>query len=467
MTNPKQPSKLILSVILIILLTQGFSITNAQLQSTEYAVVDTGQTIFYGTSQEISAPKLGELFYGQDTQYEGNKPSYKNNGDGTITDLATGLMWQKSPDRNGDGVINYSDKLYYDEAVASAASFNLAGYTDWRLPTIKELYSLILFSGAEINPDAKSTADSIPFIDTDYFGVGYGDLNANERLIDGQVATSTVYVASTMGGDRTMFGVNFIDGRIKGYPADSAIGKKYYVLYVRGNTNYGTNQFLDNGDGTITDNATGLMWTQLDSGTGMNWQEALAWVQTKNVENYLGHSDWRLPNAKELQSIVDYTRSPATTNSAAIDPIFNCTQITNEAREKDYPFYWSSTTFCSQSTERGDSAVYVSFGKALGYMNGKWVDVHGAGAQRSDPKTGNPESFPYGRGPQGDAIRIFNYVRLVRGGVSAQVNIPEIPIPYIGLAIALIVTATTIVSFRRRGKYSPISSSILLGQSFS
>lgn len=42
------------------------------------------------------------------------------------------------------------------------------------------------------------------------------------------------------------------------------------------------------------------------------------------------------------------------------------------------------------------------------------LDVHGAGAQRSDPKTGDPDNYPYGHGPQGDVIRIYNYVRLVR-----------------------------------------------------
>jgi len=40
--------------------------------------------------------------------------------------------------------------------------------------------------------------------------------------------------------------------------------------------------------------------------------------------------------------------------------------------------------------------------------------VHGAGAQRSDPKMGDPADFPSGHGPQGDAIRIYNFVRLVR-----------------------------------------------------
>ena len=50
----------------------------------------------------------------------------------------------------------------------------------------------------------------------------------------------------------------------------------------------------------------------------------------------------------------------------------------------------------------------------MGYFNGVWQDVHGAGAQRSDPKTGSADDYPYGHGPQGDAIRIQNFVRLVR-----------------------------------------------------
>ena len=48
--------------------------------------------------------------------------------------------------------------------------------------------------------------------------------------------------------------------------------------------------------------------------------------------------------------------------------------------------------------------------------NHHFSDVHGAGSQRSDPKTGDPARFPHGRGPQGDVIRIDNFVRLVRGG---------------------------------------------------
>jgi hypothetical protein len=50
----------------------------------------------------------------------------------------------------------------------------------------------------------------------------------------------------------------------------------------------------------------------------------------------------------------------------------------------------------------------------MGNMNGQWMDVHGAGAQRSDPKVGDTADWPQGHGPQGDAIRIENFVRLVR-----------------------------------------------------
>ena len=120
-----------------------------------------------------------------------------------------------------------------------------------------------------------------------------------------------------------------------------------------------------------------------------------------------------LPNVKELQSLVDYTRSPDATNSPAIDPVFDTTEIVNEAGQVDCGFVWSSTTHGNWSQRPGNAGAYVSFGRAMGFMNG-WTDVHGAGAQRSDPKTGDAADHPEGFGPQGDAIRILNYARLVR-----------------------------------------------------
>jgi hypothetical protein len=411
-----------------------------------YPIVDSGQILCYNATSEIDPPAPGADFYGQDAQHEGNQPSYTLSADKlTVTDNVTRLVWQQTPDTNGDGAIDIADKMTWEEAQKYPATLNakkLGGFDDWRLPTIKELYSLILFIGTDPDPMAADSAGQVPFLDTDYFAFAYGDLAAGERIIDSQYASSTKYVSTTMRGDETLFGVNFADGRIKGYGLQMPDGsvKKFVVQCVRGNPDYGKNDFADNGDGTVTDRATGLMWGQADSDKGLDWQQALAWVQQMNAENYLGHDDWRMPDVKELQSIIDYTRSPDTTQSAAIDPLFTCTGITNEAGQADFPFYWTSTTHAGAGG-RGDTADYMAFGRAMGYMvpgapppagpgagapsaggplaststeGGKWMDVHGAGAQRSDPKIGDPAEFPYGRGPQGDAIRIYNYVRLVR-----------------------------------------------------
>jgi len=379
-----------------------------------YPIVDTNQAYCYNNSSSITCPNEGEAFYGQDAQYTGNNASYTNNGDGTVTDNVTGLMWQQNP----------GEKMTYDQAVAGASAFSMAGYDDWRLPTIKELYSLIQHSGTDYHPCVDNGSCTLtPFIDTDYFDFSYGDTNSGERIIDSQWATSTKYVSTTMNGDDTMFGVNFADGRVKGYGTDPMPGqstdKKFFVIYVRGNESYGINDFVDNGDGTIADQATGLTWMQSDSNSGLNWEESLSYCSTLN---YAGNTDWRLPDAKELHSIVDYGRSPDSSNSAAIDPIFNVSTFTNEAGELDYPSYWSSTTH-KQASGNSPTAVYISFGRSMGYMNGSWLDVHGAGAQRSEQKSGNPADYATGHGPQGDAVHIYNYVRCVTDGSSGEVQV--------------------------------------------
>lgn len=391
--------------------------TSAVQAQVPFPVPDTAQTTCYDTAMEIACPlAVGEEFFGQDAQHNGTQPSFSDNGDGTVSDHVTGLTWVKTPDLNGDGTINIADKLSYDAAAANAADFKLAGHDDWRLPTIKEMYSLMDFRGVDPSGfEGTDTSGLVPFIDRKYFDFGWGDTHGGERLIDAQMASSNLYVSLTQpGNQRTMFGVNFADGRIKGYGlALRGQDKLFYIMYVRGPVGYGSNEFIDNGNGTLTDAMTGLMWEQADSGSAMNWSDALTWADTRNAEAYLGYNDWRLPNVKELQILVDYTRAPDTTNSAAIDPMFQTTSIINEASEVDFPFYWSSTTHTNFSEKPGAMGAYVSFGRAMGYME-SWSDVHGAGAQRSDPKTGAASDYPQGHGPQGDAIRILNYVRLVR-----------------------------------------------------
>lgn len=276
-------------------------------------------------------------------------------------------------------------------------------------------------------------SDAVPYLDTRYFKFGYGDTNAGERYIDAQFASSTKYVSTTMNGMQTMFGVNLADGRIKGYgygDGNGRIMKTFYVLYVRGNEAYGKNAFADNGNGTITDNATGLTWLQQDSGGfksgtkgngSLNWQEALAWCESLD---YAGTSDWRLPNAKELQSLVDYTRSPDTTNSAAIDPLFQVTYLSNGVNNEgqgNYPYYWSSTTHLDGPVT-GARAAYLAFGEARGIMNGQLMDVHGAGAQRSDLKSCDPSQLPIAQGPQGDIQNTYDYARCVRGSSAVYIS---------------------------------------------
>jgi hypothetical protein len=375
-----------------------------------YTVVDTGQTNCYDNQNTTACPQPGGSFYGQDAQYAGVQPSYVDNGDGTVTDLNTGLMWQKTPDLD--------NKVTYAEAVAGADTFSLAGYDDWRLPTIKELYSLIDFNGSSIAQR--------PYIDTDYFDFRFGDESAGERLIDAQYWSSTEYIGTVFGGQAAVFGVNFADGRIKGYgltgPGGSSMTQ--FVRYVRGNPEYGLNDFVDNGDpsagsgqaGTVTDLATGLMWQQTDSGIPMDWESALGYCE--NLE-YAGYDDWRLPNAKELQSIVDYTQAPDAQNPAqqgpAIDPIFDVTETES--------WFWTSTTLLESPPNlgSGSQAVYVAFGQAFGVFNdpqgnNTLINVHGAGAQRSDPKSGDPADWEDGFGPQNDQIRIYNYARCVLNG---------------------------------------------------
>jgi len=426
--------------------------------ATPYTIVDTGQTRCYDNRSEIAPPKPGQPFYGQDAQFQAHPASFTLSADGlTVHDNVTGLTWQRSPDRDGNGILNRADKLTLTQAQALPAKLNAAkfgGFDDWRLPTIKEQYSLFDARGTDPSgPSSVDTSGLTPFLDTKYFKFAYGNTSTGERVIDSQYASSTKYVGKGARGFDKLFGVNFADGRIKGYDLfmpGGGMEKTFFVLCVRGNPSYGKNDFHDNADGTITDRATGLVWSKADSGQGMNWQDALAWVQKKNAEKFLGHEDWRMPSVKELQSIVDYTRSPDTSHSPAMDPVFTCTVITNEARQSDYPFYWSATTH--GGFMGGGAAMYVAFGRAAGWMSPRgmaggpperrggfgggpgqggpmegrsqgadageyrYVDVHGAGSQRSDPKSGDPAMFPHGRGPQGDVIRIYNFVRLVRGG---------------------------------------------------
>ena len=352
---------------------------------TSYPLVDTKQSVCYDASAPITCPAAGGAFFGQDAQFAGTQPSYTRSADGLTVhddghgaDLAAGLHRPRGLDR-GHGRSGRPERRQPWRLLRLAASDHQGALFDLgRQP------GLALPGHVLLRPRSGASPHGIFWSSTRYSG-----------LLE---STSDPAIGAAMA-----FGVNFDTGHIKAYSID--VGPTHGVRCVRGDR-YGVNALQDNGDGTITDQATGLMWAQADSGVGIDWENALAYAQFQNAANHLGHGDWRLPSTKELQSIVDYTRSPGATDPArvgpAIDPMFSSTPITNEAGDADYPWYWTSTSAKAQASEPYLAAWYVAFGRAVG-SDGK--DLHGAGAVRFDAKV---------VGAPGGESRYLNYVRLVR-----------------------------------------------------
>ena len=204
----------------------------------------------------------------------------------------------------------------------------------------------------------------------------------------GQTWSSTIYTGVHYGrpGVEAAFFFNFLDGRIKQAPTDGH--NRLFHRCVRG-PGWGNNQYVKRGPDMVEDRSTGLVWQQHDDGKTRDWPSALAYCEGLT----LGNLKWRLPNVKELETIVDYRR-----HNPALD-----TRYLTMTDPRGW--FWSSTTLGDNISQ----ASYVCFGACVS-VDG--LDVHGAGAERSDPKVGNPADFS-SQGGQRDAIRIMNYVRCV------------------------------------------------------
>jgi len=137
-----------------------------------------------------------------------------------------------------------------------------------------------------------------------------------------------------------------------GDDADYADPAEEDVGYTRGEGTWGGwnadgGHFTDNGDGTITDNATGLVWASDGNGAGCNsgatltWNSAIDWAEGLT---FASETDWRLPNVKELISIIDY---------GSFEPAIDTTFFPNTKLD----VYWSSTTYASFT----DGAYRVDF----------------------------------------------------------------------------------------------------------
>jgi hypothetical protein len=237
-----------------------------------------------------------------------------------VTDNLTGLMWARS------GNFTRNDYNPWGQALEEIASFNrnggLCAYTDWRLPNVNELESLI---HAE-KPNTAEWLNSQGFVDVqpDFYWSStihaqYGVPAWVVSMVDGTASyglnTNYRFIWQVRSGQRDNPDVRYPanlwkTGQTKnlaeGDDGDFKTGVKWPIP-----------RFKDHGDGTVTDNLTGLMWAKdanapgpapCKPGTPKRWQEALDYAACLNTNHYLGFDDWRLPDRKELFSLIDRSK---------------------------------------------------------------------------------------------------------------------------------------------------------------
>ena len=232
---------------------------------------------------DTGATQSGTATFGEDADYTINPPSFTDNGNGTITDNVTGLMWQKVD--NGEST--------WDAAVTNAAALTLGGFTDWRLPTPAEAFSIL--------NHANSPAVNLTYFPSHAAG-----------------AAEYWWTSDIFGSDSTRIFCTNSGGGLGPHPKAETLSaggtKRFHARYVRGAKPTNGHHYTNNGDGTITDTDTGLMWTQAPS-AAMTWNAAIAHAESLTTGTY---TDWRLPNVKELQSLVDITLARSTSAATAL-----------------------------------------------------------------------------------------------------------------------------------------------------
>jgi formylglycine-generating enzyme required for sulfatase activity len=259
---------------------------------------DTGQTTSYTSTS------------GEDADFVINPQSFTDNGDGTVTDNNTGLMWQKT-----DG-----GEMTFESASTYCTSLNLGGYTDWRLPANHELFGLNKYDVSN------------PAVNTTYFT---------------KTAAEYWWTSEVRVDDATRVWVVNAGGGTGAHPKSETVSaggtKKIHVRAVRDpySTFFNINHFTDLGDGTIKDNFTGLTWQKLTPVITMTWEEALTYASGLILSE---KKDWRLPNIKELQSLNDEKLSK---------PSIPKTCFPNFSQGN----YWTSTTQLGSSTRAWDMNV--------------------------------------------------------------------------------------------------------------
>ena len=292
-------------------------------------IVDTGQTKCYDNTIEISAPQPGQPYYSQDAQYQSNQPRYTLSGDGlTVYDNNTGLVWQRSPGTDGDGSLTKSDKLTWTQAQARPATLNAAhygGYSDWRLPSDRELESLIEYSG--IVPMVPEGA--FIMFDAEYFWSATENQDAPATM-----AWATYFAIGTTQPQQKTNQYKAICVRLGPFfPTE----QKMFTAQMRG------------GYQVYIDSHTNLMWTgdywYSDTVPVSDWLSALAYCEEGA---FGGYTDWRLPNINELRTTYDRTWTSTPPDFPGLS---------------SYSF-WTSTS----RPDMPDGAYYVTSGGTTGSM---------------------------------------------------------------------------------------------------
>ena len=276
---------------IIFILTTTFSFAQS-VTKTINLLPDTGQNISYTAT------------FGEDNDYSINVPSYTNNTNGTITDNITGLMWQQV-----DG-----GEMTIENATTYCDNLVLGGFSDWRLPSPMESFSIL------------NHQNNNPAMNTAFFTASIAEY---------------WWTNTYQAGDNTKVWCANAGGGIGNHPKSETISaggiKKFHVRAVRNNTTPTTiaNHFTDNGNGTITDNVTQLIWQKVPNTTAQTWENTLVYAENLSLASA---TDWRLPNIKELQSLND----ESVTNPSVSTTFFPTIGVHN---------YWSSTSLPNQTTK--------------------------------------------------------------------------------------------------------------------
>ena len=339
-----------------------WSFTTADVAGDPVDLPETGQqTCYDATGAVIACPGTGQdgdLLAG----ISWPAPRFMDNGDGTITDNLTGLMWLQDANCmsteypafdidniSGDGSVPWEKNLTFVSGINDGTYANCAaGYTDWRIPNVNELESLV-------NAEQSNSATWL---------IGEGFTNVETSLY----WTSTTYAGSSASVWHVQMWFGFslqntktinIDRYLWPVRATTTLPAKVWktgqtTSYLAGDdgesqtgATWPSPRYTDNGDGTITDKLTKLTWAQdanapgpvvCTTGVTMTWQDALDYVACLNTNSYLGFSDWRLPNRKEIRSLIDYSQ---TTPALPPGHPFSNVQLT---------IYWISTTYAEKNS---------------------------------------------------------------------------------------------------------------------